>query len=197
MAYKCKRGKFLVLVVISLAILNIQVTQRIFMLMSSEVDKMPTEQFHKVADKTERVLYKKVNVRTKLKQKKERKILHPASPAFQSFNEMIRDDKWSTPRKYFPLETKCPYIGARKPEAFKDQSRLSLESKCQMHQQTLEDCIESIRYFGKPKEIQELKCNKKKKANICMVVKIATSWEILMFDATQTSVTVTTYILDC
>ena len=103
---------------------------------------MPTEQFHKVADKTERVLYKKVNVRTKLKQKKERKILYPASPAFQSFNEMIRDDKWSISRKYFSSETKCPYIGARKPVAPKDQSRLFLESRCQMHQQTFEDCIE-------------------------------------------------------
>lgn len=83
---------------------------------------------------------------------------------------MINEDMHESYGRDFPETSACPYIGLRKPQAKPTVNIHSQEPICRLRQETDSDCNESVKYYGKPGEIKELKCDVSKVIEMCRIV---------------------------
>ena len=98
---------------------------------------------------------------------KRQKMAQRVFQAIDIFEAMIHDDGDNV--RHYPKDNACPYIGLRQPFT---KSTLDLgETKCRMRLKTAKDCEESIKYYGKPGQIKEVKCDVSKAIEICRIVR--------------------------
>lgn len=93
-------------------------------------------------------------------------------PTFRTFKAMIRDDKHASYSRNYPADADCPYVGLRKPFTPTSVVEDTQEPTCRMKLQTPIDCQESVKYYGKPGEIKEARCNFSKAIEMCRIVRL-------------------------
>ena len=94
------------------------------------------------------------------------------SPAFDTFEAMIRDDEHASRGRDFPASITCQYVGLRKPYNTSSVPEDTQGPKCRLKLEKPEDCKESIEYYGKPEEMKEMKCDINNAIEMCRIVRL-------------------------